>query len=157
MENTQRRLMSHGMFLFLLGLLTGFAESSFSNVRMGLAAHLEGGSRSALETTAADLQSELSETLAAAATIVRGAMRDITANAFAESGVELGYTVTTHHPGTVIRVELRRGRETVLVEVRDGGNVEFTHSGVTDNTGREQQLRLEQAAERRGVCLTQRV
>ncbi len=32
----------HGMFLFLLGLLTGFAEHSFSNVRMGLAAHLEG-------------------------------------------------------------------------------------------------------------------
>jgi (hydroxyamino)benzene mutase len=42
MENTQRRLMWHGMFLFLLGLLTGFAESNFANVRMGLAAHLEG-------------------------------------------------------------------------------------------------------------------
>src|SRR5579872_6164587 len=42
MENTQRRLMWHGMFLFLLGLLTGFGEGSFANVRMGLAAHLEG-------------------------------------------------------------------------------------------------------------------
>jgi (hydroxyamino)benzene mutase len=42
MENTQRRLIWHGMCLFLLGLLTGFAESSFANVRMGLAAHLEG-------------------------------------------------------------------------------------------------------------------
>ena len=42
MENAQRRLMWHGMFLFLLGLFTGFAESSFANVRMGLAAHLEG-------------------------------------------------------------------------------------------------------------------
>jgi (hydroxyamino)benzene mutase len=42
MENTQRRLMWHGMFLFLLGLVTGFAESGFTNVRMGLAAHLEG-------------------------------------------------------------------------------------------------------------------
>ena len=30
------------MFLFLLGLLTGFAEAKFANVRMGLAAHLEG-------------------------------------------------------------------------------------------------------------------
>jgi hydroxylaminobenzene mutase len=30
------------MFLFLLGLLTGFAEQSFANIRMGLAAHLEG-------------------------------------------------------------------------------------------------------------------
>ena len=42
MENAQRRLMWHGMFLFLLGLFIGFAESSFANVRMGLAAHLEG-------------------------------------------------------------------------------------------------------------------
>ncbi len=42
MENTNRRLMWHGMFLFLIGLLTGFAETRFTNVRMGLAAHLEG-------------------------------------------------------------------------------------------------------------------
>jgi hydroxylaminobenzene mutase len=34
--------MWHGMFLFLLGLLTGFAEWNFDNMRMGLAAHLEG-------------------------------------------------------------------------------------------------------------------
>jgi hydroxylaminobenzene mutase len=42
MEHTNRRLMWHGMCLFLLGLLTGFAEQRFANVRMGLAAHLEG-------------------------------------------------------------------------------------------------------------------
>lgn len=42
MENANRRLMFHGMFLFLLGLFTGFAEQHFANVRMGLAAHLEG-------------------------------------------------------------------------------------------------------------------
>lgn len=42
MENANRRLMWHGMFLFLLGLLTGFAETHFVNPRMGLAAHLEG-------------------------------------------------------------------------------------------------------------------
>jgi hydroxylaminobenzene mutase len=41
-ENTKRRLIWHGMFLFLLGLLTGLAEPQFRNVRMGLAAHLEG-------------------------------------------------------------------------------------------------------------------
>ncbi len=34
--------MWHGMCLFLIGLLTGFAEQHFANVRMGLAAHLEG-------------------------------------------------------------------------------------------------------------------
>ncbi len=42
MEATNRRLMFHGMCLFMLGLLTGFAEQHFTNVRMGLAAHLEG-------------------------------------------------------------------------------------------------------------------
>jgi hydroxylaminobenzene mutase len=40
--DTNRSLMWHGMFLFLLGLLTGFAETHFANMRMGLAAHLEG-------------------------------------------------------------------------------------------------------------------
>jgi hydroxylaminobenzene mutase len=42
METAGRRLMWHGIFLFLLGLLTGFAETHVANVRMGLAAHLEG-------------------------------------------------------------------------------------------------------------------
>jgi hydroxylaminobenzene mutase len=42
MGESNRRLMWHGMFLFLLGLLTGFAEPRFANMRMGLAAHLEG-------------------------------------------------------------------------------------------------------------------
>jgi hydroxylaminobenzene mutase len=42
MESMNRRLMWHGMFLFVLGLMTGFAEQHFANIRMGLAAHLEG-------------------------------------------------------------------------------------------------------------------
>jgi hydroxylaminobenzene mutase len=42
MERTNRHLMWHGMCLFLIGLLTGFAEQHFANTRMGLAAHLEG-------------------------------------------------------------------------------------------------------------------
>src|SRR5437867_12980878 len=42
MDDTKRRLLWHGMFLFLLGLLTGLVELKFSNPRMGLAAHLEG-------------------------------------------------------------------------------------------------------------------
>ena len=41
-EYSGRRLMWHGAFLFLLGLLAGFLEQKFSNPRMGLAAHLEG-------------------------------------------------------------------------------------------------------------------
>jgi (hydroxyamino)benzene mutase len=42
MEYTNRRVMWNGMFLFLIGLFTGFAETHFANMRMGLAAHLEG-------------------------------------------------------------------------------------------------------------------
>lgn len=40
--NYRQRLLFHGMALFLIGLLTGLAEQHFTNVRMGLAAHLEG-------------------------------------------------------------------------------------------------------------------
>jgi hydroxylaminobenzene mutase len=42
MDDNKRRLIWHGMLLFLVGLLTGFAEQKFVNPRMGLAAHLEG-------------------------------------------------------------------------------------------------------------------
>jgi (hydroxyamino)benzene mutase len=41
-EETARRLVWHGMLLFLLGLVTGLAEPQFKNVRIALAAHLEG-------------------------------------------------------------------------------------------------------------------
>jgi (hydroxyamino)benzene mutase len=42
MDASNRRLMWYGIFLFLLGLLTGLVEQRFANMRMGLAAHLEG-------------------------------------------------------------------------------------------------------------------
>jgi (hydroxyamino)benzene mutase len=42
MKTQKRRLMWHGMLLFLLGLITGLLEQRFTNVRMGLSAHLEG-------------------------------------------------------------------------------------------------------------------
>jgi hypothetical protein len=42
MEDTKRRSLWHGMFLFLTGLPTGLVEQRFNNPRMGLAAHLEG-------------------------------------------------------------------------------------------------------------------
>jgi (hydroxyamino)benzene mutase len=42
MAATNRHLMWHGVFLFLLGLVTGLLEQQFTNVRMGLSAHLEG-------------------------------------------------------------------------------------------------------------------
>ncbi|WP_243294804.1 hypothetical protein [Geothrix mesophila] len=42
MVDAKRRFPWNGMFLFLLGLLTGFVDQKFTNPRMGLAAHLEG-------------------------------------------------------------------------------------------------------------------
>jgi heme/copper-type cytochrome/quinol oxidase subunit 2 len=38
----RRRLLWHGIALFLIGLFTGLAEQHFANIRMALAAHLEG-------------------------------------------------------------------------------------------------------------------
>ena len=38
----RRPLLFYGIALFLIGLLTGLAEQHFANVRMALAAHLEG-------------------------------------------------------------------------------------------------------------------
>jgi hydroxylaminobenzene mutase len=38
----RRPLLFHGIALFLIGLFTGLAEQHFTNVRMALAAHLEG-------------------------------------------------------------------------------------------------------------------
>jgi (hydroxyamino)benzene mutase len=42
MKTQKCRLMWHGMLLFLFGLITGLLEQRFTNVRMGLSAHLEG-------------------------------------------------------------------------------------------------------------------
>lgn len=42
MQDARRRLFWHGALLLMLGMLTGLVEAEFTNVRMGLAAHLEG-------------------------------------------------------------------------------------------------------------------
>ena len=42
MQDQACRLLWHGIFLFLLGLVTGLAIPIISNHRMGLSAHLEG-------------------------------------------------------------------------------------------------------------------
>lgn len=42
MAAANRRLMWYGMFLFLIGLVTGMLEQRFTNMRMGVSAHLEG-------------------------------------------------------------------------------------------------------------------
>jgi hypothetical protein len=143
-----RRLISMPSTSSVLGTL---APGEFSRVR----AHMEGGSRSALETTALDLQTELAETLAAATTVITAATRDITADTIAASGLNLGYTVTTQRSQVATCVELCRGHETVLIRIRDGGDVEFEHDGLTDDTRGKRQDQLERAAKRYGVFIAQ--
>ena len=41
MQDQARRLLWHGVFLFLIGLITGLAIPIINNHRMGLSAHLE--------------------------------------------------------------------------------------------------------------------
>jgi len=41
MENAKRRLIWHGVALFLLGLLSGFVIPAVTNPRLGLSAHME--------------------------------------------------------------------------------------------------------------------
>lgn len=128
-------------------VLSTLAPAEFSRVL----AHMARGSRSALETTVADLQAELAETLAVATSVVTAATRDITGDSFAASGRELGYTVTTHHADTATCVELRREQESVLVAVHNGGEVEFVHSKLAGYACRQRQQQLERAAGRHGV------
>jgi (hydroxyamino)benzene mutase len=42
MQTGDRRMIWHGVFLFLIGLVTGTQERRFKNMRMALSAHLEG-------------------------------------------------------------------------------------------------------------------
>jgi hydroxylaminobenzene mutase len=42
MRTGDRRMIWHGVFLFLIGLVTGTQERRFKNMRMALSAHLEG-------------------------------------------------------------------------------------------------------------------
>jgi hypothetical protein len=130
-------------------VLSTLAPAEFSRVR----ARLADGRRSALETTAADLQAELAETLLVATAVVAVATQGITVTTFAESGLELGYNVTTHQAESATCVELRRGHEVVLVVVHDDGRVEFDHDGPACE---ERHLQLQRVAERRGVFISQR-
>jgi hypothetical protein len=130
-------------------VLSTLAPTEFGRV----CAHMDGGSRSALEITAADLQTELAEALAAAITVITAATLDITANTIADSGRKLGYAVTIHPAETTTCVELRRGHEVVLARVHGGGDLEFDHSGLTGDTRGECQLQLERAAKDYGLSI----
>jgi RNA polymerase sigma-70 factor (sigma-E family) len=97
-------------------VLSALAPAEFSRVR----ARLEGGSRSALEVTAADLQTELAETLAVAASAVTSAIRGITVNTFA----------AIDHAESATCVEPHLEHQTVALGVNNGGNAESGQGGI---------------------------
>lgn len=84
-------------------------------------------------------------------------VRDIIANAFADAGLDLGYTVSVCGAEAATGLELRREHEIVLLRVHDSGEVEFDHAGLSDAACTDRQLKLEQAVARQGVVLTQRI
>jgi hypothetical protein len=133
-------------------VLGTLAPAQFSEVR-NLLADARNPNPLALATS---LQTRLAEAVAIADAKVTATARDITASVFAESGLDLGYTVSVCPAEAATGLELRREHEVVLVRVHDGGDVEFDHAGLSDPTCTDRQLELEQAAERRGIVLTQR-
>lgn len=105
---------------------------------------------------AASARAELAAAVAIASAAISVATRDVTAEAFAEAGVELGYTVSVCRADAATGIELRRGHEAVLIRVGDGGTVESGHDGPADAACGERQGQLEEAAARRGIQVTHR-
>lgn len=134
-------------------VLGTLAPAQLGQVRTLLADAAENCSALALATS---VRAGFAEAIAAADAKVTATIRDITANVFAESGLDLGYTVSVCQADAATGLELRREHEIVLIRVHDGGDVDFDHAGLFDASCTDRQLELEQAAEGRGVTLTQR-
>ena len=64
--------------------------------------------------------------------------------------------MTAHQTETVTYIELNREHEAVLVVIRNGGNVEFDHRGLDDDSYGVCQYQLEQAVQRHGIFVVQR-
>lgn len=101
-------------------------------------------------------QAGLADALATADAVIAAATRDITAEAFAAAGAELGYAVSVCRGDLATGIELRREHEILLLRVDDGGSVESDHAGLVDATCGDRQVELERAAARRGIALTRR-
>ena len=96
-----RKLKMLGMFLFLLGLITGFITASLKNPRMGLAAHLEGVMNGAFLITAGLIWNDLklSKNLKSAAywTLLYGTFVNWLITLFAAYSGSYGMSPVTGH------------------------------------------------------------
>jgi hypothetical protein len=108
------------------------------------------------QALAASAQAKLAEAVAAADARIAVALRGITAGAFTQAAVELDYAVSVCRGTTALGVELRRGREVVLLRIHNGGELDFDHFGLLDAKCGQRQLSLERAVERRGITLAKR-
>jgi hypothetical protein len=105
---------------------------------------------------AASVQSQLSEAVSTAEASIANATRALTADAFAQAGTGLGYTVSVCAGNSTTGVELRRNHELILLRIRNGGAVESDHAGLKDATCGDRQRDLEQAAARLGITVADR-
>ncbi len=136
------------------GVLSALAPAPFARARdiltgPGLAAD----NPSALMLSA---RTELASAVTVARSIIAGTIRDVTADAFAEAGRELQYTVSLCRGTSATGLELRRANEVMLLRIHDGGAIESDHAGLVDNSCTDRQRMLEEAVARRGIVLTGR-
>jgi hypothetical protein len=135
------------------GILSTLAPAPFARA-CDILAGLENEAGNRSELLAARVQ--LADAMAAASSVIDGATRDVTADAFAEAGAELRYTVSLCRGPTATGVELRHANEVMLLRIHDGGSIECDHAGLVDETCGNRQRELEEAVARRGVVLTGR-
>jgi hypothetical protein len=133
--------------------LGALAPGAFATTRQLLSGPQSGADRDA---KAASAQASLALAVTQASVAIGAVTRDITANAFAEAGAELGYKVDVCRGDVATGVEMRRGHEVVLMRVDDTGGVESDHAGLEDSACGERQRELEAAAARKGVIVTHR-
>lgn len=134
------------------GVLAALAPAPFARARDILAGPpLTPGNPSALVRSA---RTELARAVTAARSAIAGATRDVTADAFAEAGRELAYTVSLCRGASATGVELRRANEVMLLRIHDGGGIEFDQAGLLDDRCADRQHELEEAVARRGIALT---
>lgn len=135
------------------GILSALAPTPFARAQDILAGPALGGHPSALMLSA---RTELASAVTTARSAIAGATRDVTADAFAEAGRELQYTVSLCRGPSATGIELRGPHEVRLLRIHDGGAIESDHAGLVDNSCTDRQRELEEAVARRGIVLTGR-
>lgn len=135
------------------GVLGQLAPEPLAKAQAALSAQVTTAS---MPTVTASARGALAEAVTAAGSVIAGATRDLTAQAFTEAATELGYTYSTCRGAAVTGIELWRDNELLLLRVHDGGVVESDHMGLADASCGDRQRELEAEVERRGITFTGR-